>query len=344
MSLNEARERYHEARARAQREDWLAHLTGRQDDLLPYEVVAQILQAHEHAARPELRSIPLDRIVGSVGRYRDFTRTFMPREGVSPDRWSRIDLASAGMEGLPPIEVYQIADLYFVADGNHRASVARANGFTEIEACVTTVSLDVPVDLEPGDTLDQIIIKTECARFLTETQLSQGCQELDIEFTKPGGYARLLEHVAVHCYFMTIDRPEAGEPTFQEAAADWYGKVYLPIAAAIHRQGLLERFPGMTAADLYVWISARILELHQLDGQPVSPEVAAALVADENQAQTPFHRTVLSLIYRLADKAAWLVASDSDAGLPLPGLIPEAALGPVPETVLGLLPKKGSAT
>ena len=54
-----------------------------------------------------------------------------------------------------------------MADGNHRVSVARANGFEDIEAYVT----EIPVDpgIEPGDTLDEAIIKAERARFIAET-------------------------------------------------------------------------------------------------------------------------------------------------------------------------------
>ena len=100
------------------------------------------------------------------------------------------------LEGLPPIEVYKVGDVYFVADGNHRVSVARANGFKDIEAYVT----EIPVDpgIEPGDTLDEAIIKAERLRFMTETGIGGCIPHPDIYLTRPGGFPQLLEHVQIH--------------------------------------------------------------------------------------------------------------------------------------------------
>ena len=162
----EARDRYLRMRRRAVREDWLARLTGKHNDLLPYEAVAGILKIYEHRQLTEQRFIPLDKIVGSVGRYQSFTRSFLPRGGVSFDRWAGIEAAMVGQEGVPPIEVYQMGEVFFVADGNHRVAVARANGFHEIHAYVTRIPGDP--GLEPGDSLDQAIIKVECMHFLAQ--------------------------------------------------------------------------------------------------------------------------------------------------------------------------------
>ncbi|HEX9118072.1 MAG TPA: hypothetical protein VGA61_18545, partial [Anaerolineae bacterium] len=278
MSIERAKDKFNQARNRAIREDLLARLRGAPDELLPYEAVVQALQAHRQGTRPELQAIPLDRIVGSVGRYHDFTRHFLPRTGIDVDRWTSIDVALDTMEGLPPIEAYEIGNVYFVSDGNHRVSVARANGLSTIDAYVTTIEPEVAVALEPGDTLDAVIIKAEAARFTAETGLDRGTGSREIVCSRPGGYPELLDHIAVHRYFMSIDHPEAPAPDLREAAADWYARVYQPIVEAIDRRGLLARFPGMTAADLYVWISARILRYHEEWGQQLSAEEAAAKV------------------------------------------------------------------
>jgi hypothetical protein len=327
-----AREKYHEARQRAMREDLLARIKGQPVDLIPYEAIAGILQAHARLAMPDVQSIPLDHIVGSVGRYRDFTRTFMPRSSISIERWTHIESQLNDMEGLPPIEVFQIGDVYFVVDGNHRVSVARANGFSEIDAYVTVIQLDVDVCLETGDTLDEAIVKAECAHFAAETELAACCGDLDVQFTHPGGYLQLLEHIKVHQYFIDRDHPDRPEATFQEAARDWHEQVYVPIVAAIERQDLLNRFPGMTAADLYIWASAFILELHQSSGAAISPDEAAGLVAlQAPETVTPFYRAMLNVIERLASKAVEAVALGSADELALPNSMPGAlpASGPV---------------
>ena len=295
----EAQERYYQARRKADQQDLIARLTRREDDLLPYDTLMQVLQAYQRIPHTRPQTIPLDRIVGSVGRYRDFTRSFLPREGIKRERWVRIDAAMNALEGLPPIEVYQVGDVYFVADGNHRVSVARANGFKEIDAYVTKIELDP--HLEPGDTLDQAIIKVERTRFLAETRLDTIYPNLDIEFTRPGGYTRLLEHIRVHRNFMHMDNPDAWQITTERAAEDWYEEVYQPIIAAIRKHDLLQRFAGRTAADLYIWVSERIVELNRLYNQDVSPEEAVMMLAKETH--TPFFRSVLHLLDRLAEMA-----------------------------------------
>ncbi len=245
--------------AYALREDWLNRLTGKPADLLPFEAVAAVLRSYQHRQLTEVRTIPLDKIVGSVGRYKDFNRRFLPRQRSLAYRWARVEQAMDSSLGVPPIEVYQIGEVYFVLDGNHRVSVARANGFDTIDAYVTIVP--VAADIEAGDSLDEAINKAECAHFLAQTRLAEHCKELDIEFTKPGGYPKLLEHIYTHRYFMGLDAPEEGPRiSFPAAAADWYANVYLPIVASIRQHDLVRRFPGQTPADLYVQVSARILE------------------------------------------------------------------------------------
>ena len=217
-------ERFDDARRKGILEDWLSRLKGKQGNLLPYEAVANVLKTFEHRQLTELRVIPLDKIVGSVGRHRDFTRNFMPRRSIERSRWVLIDMAMNSQLGVPPIEVYQIGEAYFVSDGNHRVSVARANGFKDIEAYVTVIP--GIVDIQVGDILDEAIIKAECSHFLAQTRLGERCEELDIHFTKPGSYPRLLEHIYTHLYFMKLHRAAKGIEhmetlNFPAAARDW---------------------------------------------------------------------------------------------------------------------------
>ncbi len=162
MSVYIGRRLFFKARLAALREELCARLLGRPADLLPFNMLIRALQGYERLRLPEVQSIPLDKIVGSTGRYRDFTRHFWPRGDVNMDRWVRVDVAMAGLAGLPPIEVFQIGDVYFVSDGNHRVSVARASGFKEIEAYVTRIMAEV--DLKPDDSLEEALAKVKRAR------------------------------------------------------------------------------------------------------------------------------------------------------------------------------------
>ena len=87
---------------------------------------------------------------------------------------------------------------YFVRDGNHRVSVAKANGMNLIEAHVTEIESLVP--LSPQTDVDDLIVKAEYAAFLKETQLDETRPEQRIELTEPGRYRILLEHIEVHRY------------------------------------------------------------------------------------------------------------------------------------------------
>jgi len=83
------------------------------------------------------RTVEVSRIVGSVGKHRQFDPNFMPLSKASPEKWKRIDRAfRLGVE-LPPVSLLQLGGAYFVSDGNHRVSVARFHGVEWIDAEVT---------------------------------------------------------------------------------------------------------------------------------------------------------------------------------------------------------------
>jgi hypothetical protein len=146
--LNKAKETYRRNLLKGRITDLWGRVTGSKTDLVRFADVAQPLHLRQQLARG-LRIVPLQQIVGSVGRAQDFTHTFMPRSKVNEERWAQIEMAFQKMETLPPVELYQVGKVYFVRDGHHRISVARANGLREIEADV--VELPSPVLLQVED-------------------------------------------------------------------------------------------------------------------------------------------------------------------------------------------------
>ena len=155
-----AAEDFRKARRRADMEQIIARLRGKSNDLLCYGDVREQVGVKDTSART-LRDIPLDAIIGSVGRCSDFTRTFLPRLDGDRERWARVELGASSLRGLPPIEVYQIGDAYFVQDGNHRVSIARQAGATSIQAYVIEVHTRVP--LSPDTQPDDLILMAEYA-------------------------------------------------------------------------------------------------------------------------------------------------------------------------------------
>lgn len=260
---------FYRARSQATLKELLAHITGRSIELLSYEDVRQKLRAKGSGERT-LKEIPLTAIVGSVGRYTDFTRDFLPLRDSDRDRWIQVQLATHGMTGLPPIDVYQISEAYFVIDGNHRVSVARQLGAKYIQAYVTEVYSRV--EFSPDTQPDELINKSEMVNFLENTRLDELRPEMDFTVTTPGKYPLLEEHIQLHRYIMGIDQPQ--EPPFSQAVEDWADNIYLPVVESIRISGLLRYFPGRTETDLYLWISKYQQELENLLGFSVRPDTA----------------------------------------------------------------------
>jgi hypothetical protein len=247
----------------------MGRITGESTELLSYDEVRRRLKAIG-TSQVLLQDIPLSAIVGSVGRYSDFTRDFLPKKDSIANRWTNIRSAAVGLTGLPPIEVYKIGEAYFVKDGNHRVSVARSLGSSHISAYVTEVQSRVP--LTPDISADDLILKEEYVKFLEKTHLDLVIPDIDMNVTIPGQYPLIEEHISVHRYFMGIDQNR--EIPYEEAAVHWYNTYYLPIIQDIRKSGILRHFPGRTATDMYVWLSEQRAALENELGWQISTDVA----------------------------------------------------------------------
>jgi hypothetical protein len=103
--------------------------------LLSFDDVRRELVANNRLHRGT-RVVEVDQIVGSVGRWRDFDRSFLPARASVGHKWKRIDRAFQRGEDLPPVELYEVGEAYFVVDGHHRVSVARYHDVPTLEAAV----------------------------------------------------------------------------------------------------------------------------------------------------------------------------------------------------------------
>ena len=237
------------ARLQADWEQVLALITGKSVDLIAYEEVRKKLNAQVTPNRT-LKDIPLDAIVGSVGRAADFTRQFHPLRDNDAVRWERIREVAENA-GVPPIEVYQIGEAYFVADGNHRVSIARQMGATNIEAYVTEVHSPVP--LTPGTRPEDIILEARRLEFLEHTRLDQWRPNSDIRSSRPATFDELERHVELHRYVMSTTLKQ--EVSYDQAVVDWYDNVYGIITRVIRDHDVLRDFPTHTEADVYLMVS-----------------------------------------------------------------------------------------
>jgi hypothetical protein len=227
----------------------IKRLTGENNELLPFDSVRESLPL-KGQRYIGLHQVPIDQIVGSMGRYRDFDRAFLPLQKRTKDRWISIDRAHYEEVELPPVELYKMGEVYFVKDGNHRVSVARERGQTYLDAYVTEI--EVPVLLTAEIELSDLELTREYALFLDQTNLAKIRPNASIELTLPGEYERLLEHISVHRWY--LGEQKKTEAPYSEAVASWFDNVYTPLIELIEQEDLPEKFPNRTPADLYLWI------------------------------------------------------------------------------------------
>jgi len=222
------------------------------DNLLSFHDVKDILKP-KNEVYMGCQTVPINLIAGSEGRYHDFNKFFLPRKEHVRQRWERVDKAHLMNIILPSILIYEIGGVYFVRDGNHRVSVAKLQGVEFIDAEV--ISLSTEIKLDPSMTTDDLrnaLIEYEKNIFYSETFFGDLTGYWDLNFSSPGRFDVIYNHILVHKYYLNEDIEE--EILFKDALVSWYNNVYNPVITIIREQWLLANFPGRTEADLYVWI------------------------------------------------------------------------------------------
>ncbi len=291
-----ARERYARNVRKAQMQDLLGLITGSDNNLVNFEEVTKRLHIRQEVGKA-IEIVPVEKIVGSLGRYHDFTREFLPRPTVSEYRWSQLDAALNALDPVPPVELYRIHDVFFVKDGNHRVSVARANGIDVIEAYVTELATPIPLTLDDFER-ERWLIKMEYADFLQETRLDLLRPGADLLLTVPGQYQIIRDHINVHGYLINqeLDRQNANYRLGpSDIVMSWYDTIYLSMVTAIRHYNLLQEFPDRSEADLYLWISKHREDLAAGYGlAPLSAEAAVSTFAETHSAN-PVQRTLKGL-------------------------------------------------
>lgn len=265
MYRRQALQAFAEARRRALWEQIRGRLRGEPVSLLSFEAVRTALGLTFRIAEG-MRDVPLDDIVGSVDRVEDFTRRFYPRREDLKHRWVKVaELVLAS--GLGPVSLFRVSEIYFVDDGNHRVSVARAMGAPSIEAEVWRYPCRIRLtrDLRPEDLPN----KAAYLEFLRHTDLDRVRPDHQVDLTAPERYTILEQHIAGHAKWLEAQRGGAPVP-LGEAVASWYDRVYLPTVKIICDLDLCREFPYLTEGDLYVILLEHRRHLSRLWERPVS--------------------------------------------------------------------------
>jgi hypothetical protein len=247
------------ARRRATLARLSARLRGEPDDvgvILPYEEVIHALGfVSEHPVGTQV--VPLELIVGTVDRGRDFDRRFRPTSRRVRSRWEQIAAAMRRGEAMPPVDLVRVGDIYFVRDGHHRVSVARALGRVDIDALVTEVVTRVGADR--AITLANLPTKSHERVFFERVPLPDETRS-EIRLSDPWDYTVLAEAVEAWGFRAIQDRDEPLDR--RQTAQLWLETEYRPVVEML-REAQLTR--GRSEADAYLCIAEeryRLMRTH----------------------------------------------------------------------------------
>jgi hypothetical protein len=250
---------------------WLSREPGDVDHILPFEeVVTALGRLQERSAG--LQIVPLDAIVGTVDRLKGFDRHFRPTTPQVRARWERIAAAMRRGEPMPPVDLYRVGEVYFVKDGHHRVSVARALGHHEIEARVTDVVTSVGAPR--GLLLADLPLKSHERVFFERVPLPAHARER-VRPGDPWDYARLAEGIEAWGWRYGQEHQPLADR--KELARRWYEEEYVPVVTLLRDAGMLGHG---TEADAYMRVGSdryRLLRTHEW-----SEDVLARLRAERS--------------------------------------------------------------
>jgi hypothetical protein len=263
----DAQEDFTRARRRAVLARVSDRLRGQPSDvnvILPFEEVIEALGRVSERSLG-LQTIALDSIVGTVGRTRDFDRSFRPTSNRMRPRWEGIANAQRRGKDLPPISVYRIGDMHFVRDGHHRVSVARAQGRDAIDAYVTEVRTRIGADraIRPTD----LPLKDHLRVFLDRVPLTDEQLE-EVELTDPWSYANLAE--AVEAWGFRLSQNSKEFLSREDVARLWLEEEFRPVVKMLEEAGLLDG--KATHADVYLRVADdryRLMRTHDWNDQVI---------------------------------------------------------------------------
>ena len=199
----------------------------KKENLKPFSEIQKEENAY-NSVNLGIKEVPLDKIVGSVEKYADFDKNFVPKNNVVKQRWINIYIGYTSDSMLPTVILYKIKDNYYVYDGNHRVSVAKFLNFATIEAQVEEF-------LPTKDTKDKVIYR-ENMIFEKEIGLS------DIFLSEPIKYKYLKEEI--ESYKNLLDKRKNENMDLKKAAKNWHINVFLPIKMILSENEIIKNYEG----------------------------------------------------------------------------------------------------
>jgi hypothetical protein len=242
------------------------------DNLIDFTSIEKNLE-HVHQRNRGIQAISIDKIVGSLGRYNDFTEGFIPHAERISAKYESVKQAMLHDKVLPPIKVYQILGNYFVIDGHHRITVAKNE---KQAACIDAEVIEIEFDLALNsnkkyqyntEQAKEFLIMLEENVFQEETFLVNDILKYPLKVTDLTSYAKLYEEILD--FRRNYKKGELAKRGIIYSSYLWYEKRYLPAAKIMISEDLLKGFPSRTYTDLYIWIQQHKYYLSQKSGHDV---------------------------------------------------------------------------
>lgn len=240
--------------------------------LIDFSSVEKNLE-HTHQRSRGIEAIPINKIVGSLGRYHDFTEGFLPQNERVSAKYESVKQAMMNGKDLPPIKVYQIFDSYFVIDGHHRVTVAKKEmQAAAIDAEVIEIHFDLALSPTKKYTYNteqakMFLIRLEEDAFERNTFLKNSILVYPMKVTDLTSFGKLYEEIQE--FRRNYNNGELAKKAIIHASYLWYEKRFLPTIRIILEEKILEQFPARTYTDLYLWIQQHKYYLSQKAGYDV---------------------------------------------------------------------------
>ena len=250
----------------------------KKDILVDFSVIEKSIQTYTLKDRG-IEAIPIDKIIGSLGRYLDFSETLLPKKTDASSRYEYIKSLMEKGINLEPIQVYQVLDNYFIIDGHHRVSVAK-NEFKAkyIDAQVTEIKFNYKISKDKNYTFDsestkKFLIKLEEDTFQHATFLNNKILIHPLKVTELKSFALLQQEILD--FKKNYNNGELAKKSIIFSSYKWYAERFLHALNLMKKEDILSKFKNRTFTDLYVWIQRHKYFLSQQAGHDVGFDFTA---------------------------------------------------------------------
>jgi hypothetical protein len=197
-----------------------------------------------------IQDIPVDKIIGSENKADDFSREFYPRKLWMGPRWTTIHSLLIHNDLSEAISVFEIGGCYFLRDGHHRVSAAKALDRVFMTANVRSISLpyQLPADLD-RNMLPLIRAKDQ---FHRKTGMFSVIPESEFKARRVETWAWLEREICEYNRQYFTRRFGRQPDSMEEQIHSWYKNLYQNAMNYIHHNSLPYLFPGYDETDVFV--------------------------------------------------------------------------------------------